>query len=208
MQDLDRAIADIRAMRIHAAQATKFRGYGPLTVALTGGFAISAAWLQARYIAHPLAAIFAWLGLWTATAAVSVVAIGVEVFLRARRAHEGLADDMIQDAALQLLPASGAGVMLTLVVLRYAPAEIWMLPGLWQILFSLGIFSACRNLPAALNIVAFWYLGCGMACLAFGGGAHALSPWTMGAPFGLGEALAAILLAISARGEISDHDEN
>jgi hypothetical protein len=207
MQDLDRAISDIRAMRTQMARGAAFRFYGPATVALTGVLAIAAASVQSRLLPQPLLNISGWISLWVGTAVLCVLVIGAEVVFRARREHSGLADDMIQAAAIQLLPAAGAGIMLTLVLYRYAPAALWMLPGLWQILLSLGIFSACRNLPAALNIVAFWYLGAGLACLVFGSGAHALSPWAMGLPFGIGEALAAALLLLAGRGDAEVEDE-
>jgi hypothetical protein len=145
------------------------------------------------------------LGLWAGTAALCVVAIGIEMVRRARRVHSGLADEMIEAAALQLLPAAGAGLLLSLVLWRYAPAALWMLPGLWQIILALGVFSACRTLPPAMNIVAFWYLGTGLACLAYGGGAHALSPVTMGGPFAAGEALAAMLIAVTG-GQEDEHE--
>jgi hypothetical protein len=97
--------------------------------------------------------------------------------------------------------------MLSVVLWRYAPAALWMLPGLWQILLALGVFSACRTLPPAMNIVAFWYLATGLACLAFGAGAHALAPVTMGGPFSLGEALAAVLIAVTGGGSEEDEHE-
>jgi hypothetical protein len=207
MNEFDRAITDIKTMRSQLARGAEFRGYGPFTVALTGVLALLAAWAQARFVPVPLAAPGLWLGLWAGTAALCVVAIGIEVVRRARRVHSGLADEMIQEAALQLLPAAGAGLMLSVVLWRYAPAALWMLPGLWQILLALGVFSACRTLPPAMNIVAFWYLGTGLACLAFGAGAHALAPVTMGGPFSLGEALAAVLIAVTGGGSEEDEHE-
>jgi hypothetical protein len=148
-----------------------------------------------------------WLGLWAGTAALCVVVIGIEVVRRARRVHSGLADEMIEAAVLQLLPAAGAGLMLSCVLWRYAPAALWMLPGLWQIILALGVFSACRTLPPAMHAVAFWYLATGLACLAFGGGAQALAPLTMAAPFGGGEALAAVLIALTGTAETAAGDE-
>ena len=37
-------------------------------------------------------------------------------------------------------------------------SALWMLPGLWQILFSLGVFASCRLLPRATFFVALFYL--------------------------------------------------
>jgi hypothetical protein len=205
MNEFDQAITDIKAMRSQLARGAAFRGYGPFTVALTGVLALVAAAVQVRWVPAPLAAPGLWLGLWAGTAALCVVAIGIEMVRRARRVHSGLADEMIEAAALQLLPAAGAGLLLSLVLWRYAPAALWMLPGLWQIILALGVFSACRTLPPAMNIVAFWYLGTGLACLAYGGGAHALSPVTMGGPFAAGEALAAMLIAVTG-GQEDEHE--
>ena len=69
-----------------------------------------------------------------------------------------------------------------------------MLPGLWQIVYSLGVFASCRLLPRATFWVAVFYLGTGLAALAAGPGDAALSPWTMGLPFATGQFLAAAVL--------------
>ena len=84
--------------------------------------------------------------------------------------------------------------MLTVVLFYAAPAELWLLPGLWQILFSLGVFASRGSLPPAIALVGFWYLACGLASLALAGGAHAFSPWAMGVPFGIGQALLAVII--------------
>jgi hypothetical protein len=201
MEDLNRALDDIRAMRSQLARGAAFRGYGPATVALTGVLAALVAGAQARFLPAASGHVAAWVGLWVAAAVVSVGLIGFEMVRRARVVHGGLADEMIQAAALQLLPAAGAGVLLTLVLWQAAPASLWMLPGLWQIVLSLGVFAACSTLPASMQLVAFWYLGTGLACLAFGGGARAFSPWEMGAPFGIGDVLAAVLIFLAGRDE-------
>ncbi len=69
-----------------------------------------------------------------------------------------------------------------------------MLPGLWQIFFSLGIFASCRLLARATFWVAVFYLGTGLTVLALARGEAALSPWAMGLPFGVGQLLAAAVL--------------
>jgi hypothetical protein len=112
--------------------------------------------------------------------------------------HSGLADEMIQQAAEQLLPAGIAGALLTIVIVRYAPQR------LWQIMLSVGVFAACRMLPAPLFVVGVWYLGTGLACVAFASDAHALSPWAMGLPFGIGQLLAAVLIHLTGPRDAED----
>ncbi len=194
MRDLERALNDIQAMRSQIALGTEFRGYGPAAFATTGVLGALAALLQSLWIENPAAEILSYLGLWIAIALLSAVIIGIDVVTRSRRVHSGLADEMVQSAAEQLLPAAVAGGLLTVVLVRYAPQSLWMLPGLWQIVLSLGVFAACRMLPAPLLAVCVWYLGTGLACLALASEAHALSPWAMGLPFGIGQLLTAALI--------------
>jgi hypothetical protein len=69
-----------------------------------------------------------------------------------------------------------------------------MLPGLWQVVFSLGLFASRRCLPSAIGLAGAWYLASGLACLAAGDGAQALAPWLMGLPFGVGQLLIAAIV--------------
>jgi hypothetical protein len=194
MGELDKALADIAAIRNQMARGVEFCGYGPVTVAATGLLAILAACIQARWLPDPSADVFGYLVLWIVTAAISVILISIETVARTRRVHGGLADEMILAATEQMLPASVAGVLITFVLFRFAPQSLWMLPGLWQIVFSLGFLASCRLLPRPMFAVGVWYLAAGPACLAFANGAHAFSPWAMAIPFGLGQfAMAGIL---------------
>jgi hypothetical protein len=197
MNDLHRALADITAIRGQIARGTEFRGYGPAALIVTAVLALSAAAAQAHWIGNPLRAIGAYLALWIVTATLCVVVVGIETVRRTRRMHDGLADDMLRAAVESFMPAAVAGVPLTLVLLHAAADELWMLPGLWQILFSLGVFASCRSLPRPMITVALWYLATGLGCLALANGSDALSPWAMGLPFFGGQLLAAVLLKLS-----------
>src|SRR6516165_4475553 len=104
MIDLDKALADISAIRSQMARGTEFAGYGPLTVAVTGLLALAAGAVQAIFLPVPATDPFAYLALWTVTAAVSVVLTGSEMVARSRRIHSGLADEMIHAATEQFIP--------------------------------------------------------------------------------------------------------
>jgi hypothetical protein len=194
MTDLDKALADITAIRSQMARGAEFRGYGPMTVAAMGILAILAAAIQAVWLPDPATDVFVYLVLWFATATVSIALIGVEMVARTRRIHSGLADEMIHAATEQFIPAGVAGVLLTVVLYRYAPPSLWMLPGLWQIVFSLGIFASSRSLPRPMFAAGVWYLVTGLASLAFANGTYAFSPYAMAVPFGVGQILIAIVL--------------
>ncbi len=201
MKDLDEALTEITAIRHQIARSAEFRGYGPATLAATGVFAALAAGGQALWLKLPERDVVAYLTLWVTTAALSVALIGFEMVDRSRRVHTGLAEEMIATAVEQFLPAAAAGTLVTAILFLFAPENLWMLPGLWQILFSLGVFASCRFLPRSIFVVGVWYLTTGLACLAFASGARAFSPWAMGVPYGLGQLLCAALVLLHSAEE-------
>jgi hypothetical protein len=195
MKDLQQALSEIHSIRSQLARGTEFRGYGPATIAISGILALLVAAVQAQWTAkHAKTDLWIWLGVWSATAAVSLFLTGTETFARARRVHVGLAKEMVQAAVEQFLPAVMVGFLLTVVMTRVAAQECWMLPGLWELIFSLGVFASCRFLPRQMFAVGVWYLAAGLFCLATGSAARSLSPWTMGIPFGVGQLLVAAVL--------------
>lgn len=202
MNDLQKAIGEISSMRRQMARATEFRGYGPATLASTAAFAVAAALAQARWVRDPATNFPIYLGIWIGTATVSAALIGAQMHTRSRRIHSGLADEMIRMAVEQFLPSALAGALITAVVAGFTPQELWMLPGLWQIVFSLGVFSSCRFLPRPMVLAGVWYLATGLVCLGLGND-RALSPWAMGIAYGAGQLLVAAILFFSA-GEGSD----
>ena len=194
MSELHKALSQISAIREHIARGAEFRGYGPSTLAATGLLALLAAGAQSSWLKDPEREITGYLAIWISTAAVSLLIISVETVVRVRRLHVGLTGPMLHSAVEQFLPAIVAGLALTVVLLRFAPQSLWMLPGLWQIVFSLGVFASCRFLPRAMYAVGIWYLVAGFICLSLGGGQRTLSPWMMGVPFGVGQLLVAAVL--------------
>ena len=53
MNDLNKALGDISSIRRQVARSTEFRGYGPATLAATGGIAVLAAGVQAVWLPEP-----------------------------------------------------------------------------------------------------------------------------------------------------------
>jgi hypothetical protein len=204
MNDLNKALDDITSIRRQVAHSTEFRGYGPATLASTGVLAVAAAGAQARWLPDPANHIAAYLSIWFWTAVLSAALIGTQTYTRTRRIHSGMADEMIRMAVEQFLPSVGAGGLVTIVLVRSVPGALWMLPGLWQIIFSLGVFSSCRFLPRPVAAVGAWYLLTGLICIALADN-RALSPWAMGIAYGTGQLLVAGILLFTAK---EGRDEN
>jgi hypothetical protein len=196
VNELNRALGDISSIRRQMARSTEFRGYGPATLAATGLIAFLAAVIQALFVPDPVNHISTYLSVWIWTAVLSAALTGVQMYTRTRRMHSGMSQEMMHMAVEQFLPSAGAGLLITIVLVRYVPAALWMLPGIWQVIFSLGVFSSCRFLPRPMLAAGAWYLLTGLVCISLGGG-RALSPWAMGIPYGAGQLLVAGVLLFS-----------
>jgi hypothetical protein len=194
MTELRQALAEIRAIRTQVARGTQFRGYGPRSIAASGVLALGVAAVQAGWSGSSRHEVSGFLAAWVATAVVSVAMSAWETVTRAKRVHDGFAKEMTHAAVEQFLPAIVAGVLLTAVLAKAGPQVTWMLPGLWELVFSLGIFASCRFLPRPMFAVGLWYLAAGLACLAIESIPRTLSPWAMGIPFGVGQLLVASVL--------------
>jgi hypothetical protein len=200
MADLNQAIVDIRTIRRQVAHATEFRGYGPLTLSVTAIFALLAGAAQHHWLPAPAGHPAQYVALWLMTGVLSAGVIVTQMLTRADRLHSGMADEMIRTAVMQFLPAAIAGVLLPFVLLHVTQSVFWMLPGLWQIVFGLGVFASCRCLPRSMLLVGVWFLLTGLGCISLGG-VTALAPATMSYAYAVGMGLAAALHHLSARKE-------
>jgi hypothetical protein len=198
MQDIHKALDDIRSIRRQMARSTQFRGYGPATLAATAVFAILAAAGQSVLLPDPANHITGYLGIWLSTAAVSASLAGAQMYKRSRRMHSEMSDEMILMAVEQFLPSVFACLLITIVLLRYVPGALWMLPGIWQLIFSMGIFSSCRFLPRPMLAAGAWYLLTALFCISLGD-IRALSPWAMGIPYAAGQLLVAGILLFATQ---------
>lgn len=191
---LDEALRQISDIRHQMARSEVFRGYRAATVGISGVLGLLAAALQPLWIASPASQLGLYLGLWIGVAAVSAIVAGVEMLWRLRGAGPGLVRERALLAVEQFLPCVVVGALLTLIVYRAAPDVAWMLPGLWSLIYGLGVFASYRLLPPQVFWVGSYYVLCGCGGLAWGQGDNAFSPWQMGISFGGGQGLSAMIL--------------
>lgn len=196
MNELQQALSEIHLIRNQVARGTQFRGYGPVSIAFSGCLALAVAWAQVSWAPHSAHSINVNLAIWISVALISLGVSGLETILRARRVHHGFAEEMLQSAIEQFLPALVVGVLLTVVMITVAPNDVWLLPGLWSLIFSLGVFASCRFLPRQMFAVGVWYLVAGLGGLVMASGPKVFLPWTMGISFGVGQLLVATVLQL------------
>jgi hypothetical protein len=192
--ELREALCQISDIRRQMARSELFRGYRSMTVGFSGVLGLLAAAFQSQWVASPESELGRYLGLWTCVAAASVIVAGAELYCRTRGAGPGLAREMTLLAVEQFLPCVVVGALLTLCIYRSAPQVAWMLPGLWSLVFGLGIFASYRLLPRQVFWVGSYYVSSGCGCLLWGQGDHAFSPWQMAVSFGGGQLLGAAIL--------------
>lgn len=191
---LDEALRQISDIRQHMTRCTVFRGYRSITVAFSAVAGMVGAVFQTSWVPAPEIELGRYLALWLGLAGLSMIAATVEVIWSNRRTESELTRQQMLVAAQQFLPCVAVGALLTLCLYRGAPQAAWMLPGLWSLIFGLGIFSSAQLLPRQAFWVACYYVLCGLGCLLWGQGERALSPWLMGVSFGGGQLLGAAVL--------------
>jgi hypothetical protein len=190
--ELRDAIDQISTIRTQLAATERLRSLRALPVAFSGLLAVLAALAQAHYIDDPLRVPHQYLTLWIGSAFVSGLAATYVVIRRAQRYPSALSVANLRLAAMQFAPCLFVGGIVTWFVAERLPQQLWLLPGLWQLLFGLGNLAANRLLPAPAFAVGVMFLASGTSCLWFG--ERALDPWAMGLPFAAGQlALASIL---------------
>lgn len=197
--ELEDALLQISAIRHQMARSEQFRGYRAAPVAASGLIAFAAGALQPLLIVSGAHSLNRYLGLWVTVAAVSMVVCFGDVWRRYRLSPGMLIRESTHLAIGQFCPCIVAGALITAVIVRSLPEAAGMLPGLWGILFSLGLFASWRLLPRAIFGVACYYLVGGLYALSFSDTRWALSSWTMPLLFGTGQLLTAAVLYFSER---------
>lgn len=194
---LDEALGRISEIRAQLAHTETFRGFRSLTVGFSGVLGLIAAALQAQRIPEPTLHVWNYINLWIGVAAISVIAVVLEFAHRRSMSNSPLKKRLMVLAIQQFVPCLVAGALITGVIAYRAQEIAWMLPGLWAICFSLGVFASCRLLPRPVFWVGVHYLFSGTIVLSMGSGSYALSPWMMVGTFGVGQLLAAGILYLS-----------
>lgn len=191
---LNDALTQIAEIRAQVERTQVYRGYRSAPVATSGLLAVAAGFAQLWLIAAPLNEPGLYVALWVGAAVLIVVAAGGEIVTRYRRTVSDTERARTRQAVSQFAPCLLAGGLLTAAVLLSAREFVPLLPGIWCVLFSLGIFASLRVLPRGVGTVAVFYLLCGLANVMLAQGEYALAPWTMAAPFGAGQLWAAGIL--------------
>lgn len=191
--DVPQALERIEEIHAQIAKGEVFRGYRPVPVALAGALGLLGGWLQPRLVptgddgARFLAF---WLGLAALNAAVNaaVIASGWA------RTRDPFLRRHTRQVVGQFVPCLVAGTAVSLALPSVDPGLARLLPGLWALLFGLGVFASRPYLARATGWVALWFVVAGTALLSFPPQGWTRLGLAHGAVFGLGLLGAAVVL--------------
>ena len=163
---VNEALGQIAQIHDHLARAEVYRGFNPLGVALSGVVGLAAAAVQPLAVAPDDPVAFVWF--WLAVAVVAG-AVGVSPALDGYlRREDEFARRKTRRVLGQFVPCVAAGLAVTFALSRTGAGFVPYLPGLWAVLFALGVFAARPYLPHATGWVGLFYLAAGALLLAVG----------------------------------------
>ncbi|MEZ5989403.1 MAG: hypothetical protein R3F30_09825 [Planctomycetota bacterium] len=185
---LERALSEISEIHAQVLRSFVFRGYRALPMALTGLLALAAAALEPTLVGEAGAAAHA--SYWVGTCLIAVGLVGGDLCFLLATGRTGPLRRTLP-VLLQFAPVLLAGALLHLCLIGRAPE---LLPGLWGMVYGLGLFCLRPHLPRATGWVGLGFLAGGAALIAAAGPTP--SPWGMGLLFGLGQAAFAVTLHV------------
>jgi hypothetical protein len=190
--DVPRALEQIAEIRDQATRADVYRGYRAVPVAASGLIGVTAAWLQPASLGStdPVGFVLYW-----AVVAACAGLVGVSEIIWNYLVHDYEAERMRTRRVVgQFLPSVLAGAIISASFLHLSAALVPLLPGVWAICFGIGIFASRPFLPGASGWVALYYYAAGVVLLWSPRGPEAITSWHVGATFGVGQLLAALVL--------------
>ncbi|MEZ5962207.1 MAG: hypothetical protein R3F56_00045 [Planctomycetota bacterium] len=184
---VDAALSQLSEIHAQLLRSEVFRGYRSRSMATTSGLALLGALVQ------PLLALDGdgFARFWMAVAALCCALCAFDLY-RSSRASDAERARTLRVVG-QIAPAFAAGAVLPFVLLRPEIGVPCLLPGLWALVFGLAVFASRPFLPRAVGWVGLWYCAAGIAQLVWAERGTP-SPWSMGATFGVGQGLAALVL--------------
>lgn len=199
--DLDKALSEIDEIRSHLAGQVLFQGFGPVSVACTGLFAVLVALAQVLMPTVLASDRLEFLLVWVFATCIASMFITAHMWHRAKELHGTQSGAMLNRLFEQLMPPVFVVLVITAAFFKFAQSPINALPGLWLLMAALASFAMASSLGNRLRIVGVWYFLTGAAVLVIGLNKPeiVLSPWLLGVPFLIGQLSMAAILKLENR---------
>lgn len=190
--DVEKAVEQISEIHRQMVKSEVFYGFKPVTLLLVGLTAFAVAAVQTWLI--PPASEHVFLIQWLIVGCIIIVVIYGNIIYNYLRSGSNFEIHQMVRVCMQFVPSLAAGSIITVVFFLMENSAVALLPGLWAILFGLGIFSMRPYLPRFIGWAALYYLSAGGLLLYLTAYNLSLSPWGMGLTFGTGHLFAALIM--------------
>jgi hypothetical protein len=198
--NIHRALADIAEIRAQLDRTESYRGFRSTAVGVSVILLLAGACAELIWVANPATEVDRFLAIWLCVAVASAVVAGIEMVIRTRVSQNELVTKMHWSLVRQIAPSLVVGFVLTLLIAGHALEQnessglMWALPGVWSMIYGLGLFSCYKHLPAQSLGVASFFLVVGVLVLAVGWSTREVAAWQMLVSFGIGQSWLAIVL--------------
>ena len=181
--DVSQALEQLNEIHHHLGRSEVYRGYRSRTLCTMGLIGLSAsALLEFGWSA---AAPVERVGFWVAVAALNLAVAAWEILGDYGDLKTDHQKRLTKRTVGQFLPILCSGLLLTMVMVS-RDGDLVLLPGLWSLLFSLGVFASRPYLPRGVGWVGAYFMVCGALLLGYPENSLA-QPWYMGLVFAVGQ---------------------
>lgn len=185
---VDDALRQIEAIHEQLDKGEVYRGFQVGGIAVAGIVGVAAAAVQNRLIVPEQFVIY-----WVIVALLCGAISGGSAVWSLLTREDAWARRKTIRMLCQFLPSIVGGVAVTYVFVR---AELTVyLPGLWALIFGLGLLAARPFLPRAIGWVCLYYLIAGCVILLRAWPGMDLPGWQVGGVFGVGHLASAWVLS-------------
>lgn len=190
--ELQNAINQLSEIHAQISKTEFYRGFRAMPIALTGMSAFLAALIQPYWIAiHDY---LAFVVFWVVVAGINIfftlLFLAYSYFYR----ETDFERYKTRHVLMQFGPALVAGILVTAVIYRLEGEILHYLPGLWSLIFSLGIFACQPYFPKNTFWLGTYYLSAAVVLFMLVPTQQSMHPWGMGLVFGIGQLLVAAVL--------------
>ena len=195
------ALSDIADMRAALDRNHSIRGFRSIAIGISAAFVLLGSFIQLHFDINSSPA--RYMDIWLCVAIASLAITLVEMIVRGRKSNEFAVWKMHGRVIGSLMPAFVAGAIVTAALIvnlddhsqiDFARPNFWMLPGVWALIYSLGLFSCSNVLHRATQAAAWYFLTAGCVYLWANWSHRTVEAWHMVAIFGVGQCLLAAIL--------------
>ena len=194
------ALTDISEIRAAIDRNQTYRGFRSAAIGLSAVFVVLGGFAQLHFDLQGDPS--KYLDVWLCVALVSMLVTAVEMIVRGRISNDMAVWKMHGKVAITLMPSFLVGALVTAAVALETQRplalvkeyNLWLLPALWSLIYSLGLFAVCKRLHRMTSIAAMYYLAAGCVYLIFNWTSREVAAWHMVTIFGIGQLLLAVIL--------------